>query len=105
MSVPRTRSGVWIFRLRLRDTYIGAVAVALLLTGAARTLILAIEQPVGTVLTRLVDHIIRRSYPASLGLIIHPVDWKFSLISGSAAIGLGVAGFILAFWLYRQAPG
>ena len=88
-------------RSRLRESYIGSIIVALLLSGAIRALIKVAEAPVASVFVRAINYIQQRSYPDSSRLRLPDVPHLgFNLLYIATASSLFLIGYLIAFWLY-----
>ncbi len=88
-------------RSQLRSTYVGAITVAMLLVIAVEELMLAIEQPVSSVVTDLVNFIIRHIPLSQLFPISElSVSWNSTLTMLMGGVLFGMTAFGLALWLY-----
>lgn len=88
-------------RSQLRENYVGAILVALLLSGSLKAVIKVVEAPVASILVRVINYIHQRSYPVSSGLRLPDVPpLGFTLLYIATASSLLLIGCLIAFWLY-----
>jgi len=89
------------FRLQLRNSYVGAITVAMLLMITAEWLTLAVEQPISSLVADLVNFVIRHTPLSALFIPSEiSVSWSSTLTIFLGSVLFGVTGFGLAFWLY-----
>jgi len=90
-------------RSQLRESYVGAIVVALLLSAALNALIRVIEAPVASVVMQLINFLGQRSFPDSDRLRMPDIPpLSFNLLRIATASSLFLLGCLLAFWLYPR---
>lgn len=88
-------------RLQLRSNYVGAITVAMLLVFAVEGLVAAVEQPVSSLVTDLVNFVIRHTPLSSLFPISDiSVSWTSTLTMLMGSVLFGMTAFGVAMWLY-----
>jgi len=90
-------------RSQLRESYVGAIVVALLLSGALKALINALEAPVASVVVQLINFVRQRSHSDYYQLRLPDVlPLSFNLLHIVTASSLFLIGYLIAFWLYPR---
>jgi hypothetical protein len=92
----------YFMRLRLSNSYLGAITTGLFFAAAINGLIRAAEPPLSRLLVLLINRVVQKGVPDFLPVHVPAFEWDLPLLNAAEALIVAMIAILFAGWLYPE---